>query len=55
LYVVVKCCKWDVHPANIFRLAHPRTSLAAPFRDVEWAKNREVVMSKYEVTDYYVN
>ena len=34
----------------IFGLAHPRTSLAAPFRDVEWAKNGEVVMRKYEVT-----
>ena len=50
LYVVVKCCKWNVHLTNIFRLAHPRTSFAASFRDVEWAKNGEVVMRKYEVT-----
>ena len=34
---------------KIFGLAHPRTSLAAPSGDVEWAKNGEIVMSKYEV------
>ena len=50
MYVVVKFCKWNVHLTNMFRLAHPRTSLAAAFRDVEWAKNGEVAMSKYEVT-----